>query len=738
MAPQHEKSGSPNEEQLISNVVRVLTTNIGLSSVFEALAGVLQSYVQFDCLYLALYEPELDTLSYVGSRTPVPEAALSEVTFQDGPGWDVWRNQTPFRMDVAEFFRRYPKMAKLGPWMSAELKSLCVVPLTTPYRKLGTLELGSTQAGLYNEREIHFISQVASQVAISVDNALNYESAKQSKVELTEERNHLRILLEVMRSAASTLDLQVLIDGVSQAFLRLTGIDLLCLHLYDAETNGLCLEPKHLLPDAAGRQSNMTPILSSCRRQLLENGEPCVIGSDDMRSMCPSAPEALRSRTACLVPLSAHGIFLGVLTTSHSDRESFSPYELGLLREIATPLSVAIANAVAYRELSQLRDELARENLNLAERVRTRAGFEGFIGESRAILKLLRDVETVAATDSTVLIIGESGTGKELIARAIHDLSLRRSRPLVTLNCAAVPTCLFESELFGHVKGAYTGAISSRVGRVELAHEGTLFLDEVGELPLEIQPKLLRVLQEREFEPLGSNRTIHSDFRLIAATNRHLPAMIENREFRSDLYYRISIFPIFVPPLRERQEDIPLLVRYFVGRCSRKIGRNIEHISSRLMEYLQSREWPGNVRELENFIERAVILSSGSTLKIDDADMQLSPHSSRKVSPVLPEQNPVELLVRSDPAPLLPGQGQEATDGNKVLLNAMLNAYGKGNLSDAKDGLRKVEREYILRVLKETNGIVGGKRGAASRLGITRTTLLYQMSRLGITRDDYK
>jgi formate hydrogenlyase transcriptional activator len=350
-------------------------------------------------------------------------------------------------------------------------------------------------------------------------------------------------------------------------------------------------------------------------------------------------------------------------------------------RRFEQVISYSPALESAYREIAELKDKLAQEKLYLEDEIRGEIDFEGIVGQSSALRHVLNLVETVAPSDSTVLLLGETGTGKELIARAIHDRSHRKERTFVKLNCAAIPTGLLESELFGHERGAFTGAIAQKIGRLELADQGTLFLDEVGDIPIEIQPKLLRALQEREFERLGSNRTKKVDVRLVAATNRDLDTMIENREFRSDLYYRLNVFPIRIPPLRERPEDIPLLVRYFTQKYGRRMQRKIESIPTAAMRKLSSWHWPGNIRELENFIERSVILTQGTALRAPVAEL--------------------------------------GNNGRNALLA----------------GLRETnERDEIVRILKATSGRVGGRDGAAARMGIKRTTLISRMKKLGIDK----
>ncbi|MFA9669368.1 formate hydrogenlyase transcriptional activator FlhA [Klebsiella pneumoniae] len=387
-----------------------------------------------------------------------------------------------------------------------------------------------------------------------------------------------------------------------------------------------------------------------------------------------------------LLPLMSGNTLLGVLKLAQCDEQVFTTTNLKLLRQIAERVSIAIDNALAYREIQRLKERLVDENLALTEQLNNvESEFGEIIGRSEAMNNVLKQVEMVAQSDSTVLILGETGTGKELIARAIHNLSGRNGRRMVKMNCAAMPAGLLESDLFGHERGAFTGASAQRIGRFELADKSSLFLDEVGDMPLELQPKLLRVLQEQEFERLGSNKLIQTDVRLIAATNRDLKQMVIDREFRSDLYYRLNVFPIHLPPLRERPDDIPLLVKAFTFKIARRMGRNIDSIPAETLRTLTRMEWPGNVRELENVIERAVLLTRGNVLQLS-----------------LPERDIVE--APRTPA-VLPEEGED-------------------------------EYQLIVRVLKESNGVVAGPKGAAQRLGLKRTTLLSRMKRLGINKDE--
>ena len=385
----------------------------------------------------------------------------------------------------------------------------------------------------------------------------------------------------------------------------------------------------------------------------------------------------------CDVPLVSRNRTLGVLCLGRLHDSPFTGDEVDFVRQVAAQVAIAVENALAYRQIAELKDKLAQEKLYLEDEIRSQMNFDSIIGRSAALQKLLQQVETVAPTDSTVLIYGETGVGKELVARAIHNLSSRSKNAFVKLNCAAIPTGLLESEMFGHEKGAFTGAIAQRIGRFELANHGTVFLDEIGEIPLELQPKLLRVLQEREFERLGSSRTLRTDARLIASTNRDLVAMVKEQKFRMDLYYRLDVFPIHVPPLRERQEDIPLLVRHFVQQFARRMNKTIDTIPSDSMNTLMQYPWPGNIRELQNLIERAMILSTGPVLKVPLGDLPAS---------------------------------QDGAAPKK------------------QETLEEAERRTILETLKATNWVVSGPRGAAALLGLKRSTLQFRMDKLGIRK----
>jgi len=497
------------------------------------------------------------------------------------------------------------------------------------------------------------------------------------------------VLLEVTSTLVSHLDIRELLSSISASLRKVVPHDYASLTLYDPETRQLRLQA--LTPPYDKdlfHESTVLPLNGSPSGQAFSSRQPVVINLAESFPYPDRIGPRLKAegfKSACWLPLVRSDRALGTLNLASKRESAFGPVEINLLRQLANQVAIAVDNALAYRQISGLFDRLVEEKLYLEDELKTEYNFEEIVGESGGLKRVLKQAETVAPTDATVLILGETGTGKELIARAIHHLSGRRDRTFVKLNCAAIPTGLLESELFGHEKGAFTGAISQKIGRLELAHLGTLFLDEVGDIPPEIQPKLLRALQEKEFERLGSTRTLSVDVRLIAATNRDLARMVQERQFRSDLYYRLRVFPITVPPLRDRPEDIPMLAHYFAQKHAQRMNRRIENIPREALAALSKWSWPGNVRELENLIERAVILSTGPVLRVPLAEL------------------------RSPEAVAAPDVGNGAT------------------LEDA-------EREHIMRILRETKGVIGGPNGAAARLGLKRTTLNSKMRKLGIDR----
>jgi formate hydrogenlyase transcriptional activator len=528
---------------------------------------------------------------------------------------------------------------------------------------------------------------------VAVDNVLHDESAQSSQQLLTRERDRLRLLLDVNNAVVSHLDLDDVFRAVSGCLRRVIPHDGCSLLLFDGETGQFRVHVLRFLWNESfieeGRVTEPHRVTSPAGIAIARR-RAVLFGEQDLKDLAVESVAAARIlaegiKAFCCVPLVSHDRTLGTLNVGSVRPDAFTSDDIELLGQVSPQIAIAVENGLAYRQIAELKEKLNTEKLYLEDEIRTEQNFDEIIGQSAALKQALEKIAVVAPTDSTVLIQGETGTGKELIARAIHNLSARRARTFVKLNCAAIPTGLLESELFGHERGAFTGAIGQKIGRFELAHGGTLFLDEVGDIPLELQSKFLRVLQEQEFERLGSTRTIRVDIRLVAATNRDLAAMVAEKQFRSDLYYRLNVFPIVSPPLRDRRDDIPPLVRYFTQRFARRMNKHIDTVATDTMTALSQYSWPGNIRELENFVERAVILSRGSRL-----DVPLAELTQRIKEPADVPRPPT-------------------------------------TLEDA-------EREHIRQALQQANWHVGGPAGAAAKLGMKRTTLQSKMAKLGIER----
>jgi formate hydrogenlyase transcriptional activator len=596
----------------------------------------------------------------------------------------VFETQQPLVISDLDRDERFPQMRAV--LQREGMNSMCLLPLTTAQRKLGALGMGRGEKRHYSLADIEFMQHVARQVAVAVDNVLNYERAQKYRQQLADERDRLRLLLEVNNAVIANLDLKQLFAAIAASLRRVMHHEHTSLALYDSKKSLMRLQLLDF-PEGRGliREEMEIPIAGSPAGIAFMSRKPVMLGMSDVERFAPAVKARVLGegvKSICSIPLVTHNKALGALNVASFRENAFSEQDLDLLNQVAGQVAIAVENALAFREIAELKNRLAEEKLYLEDEIRTEMNFEEIVGESAPLMALLKQVETVAPTESTVLIQGETGTGKELIARAIHNLSSRRDRTFVKVNCAAIPLGLLESELFGHERGAFTGAIAQKIGRFELAAGGTLFLDEVGDIPLELQPKLLRVLQEQEFERLGGTRTIHVDVRLVAATNQDLSKMVAQKEFRNDLYYRLNVFPLQMPALRDRKEDIPLLVRYFAQHYSRRMNKQIETIPSRTMEALVNYRWPGNIRELENLIERAVILSRGGVLKVPLAELREVPEPPASTAQTMED----------------------------------------------------AEREHILRTLRETRWLLSGPNGAAVRLGMKRTTLQSRMRKLGIDR----
>jgi formate hydrogenlyase transcriptional activator len=634
-------------------------------------------------LSVVLHDPTRNVmrLHILETRVPQMEPGVEFAMDESISAW-VWQNQEPVVISDSEQDPRFPESIKR--FLTHRVRSVCSVPLTSARRRLGALNFGATRPDAYTPAEVELAQLVAGQVATAVDNALNYEEARTLQQQVARERDRLRLLLEVTNSAVSNLELEEIFHAVSGTLRQVMPCDSVNISLPDAERGDFQVHMEDF-PDGGGFMSRQIhiPRHGSGTGRAFDSGQPLTVTVPLPDWLSPRAREIYEIenvQAVCFLPLINRERVLGILQLNRRKPIPFTEEDVEFLKPVAGQVAIAVSNALEHRKIKQAQERLSEESLYLRDEIRVEHDFEEIVGSSATLRAVLKQAETVAPTDSTVLIVGETGTGKELVARAIHNLSARRDHLLVKANCAAIPTGLLESELFGHEKGAFTGAIAQRVGRFELAHKGTLFLDEVGDIPLELQPKLLRVLQEREFERLGSTHTQRADVRLIAATNRNLEQMVAEKQFRSDLYYRLNIFPIHLPPLRERAQDIPALVRHFVTKYAREMNRKIETIPEGAMQAIARYAWPGNIRELQNFIERAVILSPGKELRAPLGEL--------------------ERTAAAAPASLT-------------------------TLEDA-------ERSHILKALSESNGVVGGRNGAAQRLGLKRTTLIYKMQKLGI------
>ena len=685
-APSHAQTAVQIEDryEALFRVSQAISAHRDPEELFHVLASELRHAVEFQYINVVLYDETSNSLSCHLLDTGSWPAVFppSELPPEERLSWWVFEHQKPLIVPFVDQETRFPVMVRF--LQERGIRSTCAFPLTTAHRRLGCLGFGSKYGDAYREDEVSFLSLVAGQVALAIDDALNFEASQRAQAGMQREKDRLKLLLDVNNTVVSNLELRDVLRAISASVRRVMNCDVVNIILPDSETGQLRLYAQDF-PEGKGfmREENLV-CADSPPGRAFQTGKPVVLGSPELTHICPAGPAAAEGlKSGCLVPLVSRKGSLGVLGLARRNESAFAEEDVSFLTQVASQLVIAVENALAYREIASLRDQLAREKLYLEDEIRSELNFEEIVGRSAALRQVLQQVETVAPTDSTVLIYGETGTGKELIARAIHSVSSRRANSFVKLNCAAIPAGLLESELFGHEKGSFTGAVSQRIGRFELAHHGTVFLDEVGEIPLELQPKLLRVLQEREFERLGSSRTLRTDARLIAASNRDLTAMVDEQKFRMDLFYRLNVFPVRVPPLRERQKDIPMLVRHFVQQFARRMSKTIDTIPSETMNRLGRYHWPGNIRELQNLVERAVILSSGRVLKVPLTDLRsrAAPSSARN-----------------------------------------------------HDTLQETERKHMLAVLEDTKWVVGGPKGAAARLGMKRSTLQFRMRKHGIAR----
>ncbi|HTQ58711.1 MAG TPA: sigma 54-interacting transcriptional regulator [Candidatus Solibacter sp.] len=710
VAPSAPLEHSRRQLEALLEVAESIAQHRDLAALFHDLAERLHCVVDFDFLTLVLHDPVRNVmrLHILETRLPTPVKTGSESPIEGHPSGWVWQSQQTFVVSDTEEDQRFPEF--LQRLRDVGVRSLAMVPLTTAQRRLGAMGFGRMVPRGITDTELQFMQRVSSQVAVAVDNALNFQTSQAYQGQLAEERDRLQVLLEVNNVLVSTRELPELFRGIVMSLQRVIHHDFTSLALVDPATGRLKI---HAL-DFPGRPGffNGEVIVSfdaTPAGQCFTSTKPLVARGAEIDRFPSEAIRMLRSegvQTICCVPLTTQGRTFGTLNLASRREDAFSSQDLELLQQVAAQIAIAVENALAFKQIDALKDKLAEEKLYLEEEIRSEFNFEEIVGDSQTLKRALAQVELVAPADTAVLVTGETGTGKELIARAIHNRSPRRERTFVKVNCAAIPSGLLESELFGHERGAFTGAITQKIGRFELADRGTLFLDEIADLPLELQPKLLRVLQEQEFERLGSNVTQRVDVRVVAATNGDLAKLVAERAFRSDLFYRLNVFPIHIPALRERREDVPLLVRYFVQKFSRRLNKTVSYIPADAMEALANYVWPGNIRELENFIERAVLLSPGKELRV--------------------AINELKSLAFASAA----GSSAADTDASSSQAISSLSTPSGPSIST----LEEAERQHILRALRRTEWRIAGPKGAAALLAMKRTTLQARMRKLGIRR----
>lgn len=686
--PATSDASAATAAEQISSLTAVLDAvgrHAQLAELLPDVAAAVRRVVPFHTMGVAL--PRADSNAATLYTISVQSAAASAPVETSLTGIPTYAEN---RAIVFESLEPDPERdALLASLQAGGAASACVVPLVSGFGPVGVVAFARLHTDADDTPatwDLPFLQLVGHHLALAIDNLRHQEAAVARERALAVEHERWRTLFEVTNAVVTQRDVAALREIITLNVRRIIPHDHTNLYLIDEQRR---LGPFVIDPTALAWPEHLATLIRLDAEPYKSWLAPLDRAVDvDVDHADPTGWEALHAhvkasgvKRICNAPLSTPHRALGVLSLGRLTPVPFTKEELDRVTQVAAQIAIALENATAFDEIAALKERLARENVYLQEEIRGTHQFGEIVGQSKALQRVLDEVSTVAATDTTVLLLGETGTGKELLARALHAASDRRSRALVTVNCTTSPAGLLESEWFGHEKGAFTGALSQKVGRFELAHQGTLFLDEIGDVPLELQSKLLRVLQEHEIERLGSTRTIRVDFRLIAATNRNLEELVGKREFRSDLYYRLNVFPVRIPPLRERREDIPPLVFYFAQRFAKRLRRSIESVSRESLDLLCRWPWPGNIRELQNVIERAVILSRGPVLTVSRAEFETT----------------------------VPVTGAPVT------------------LEDA-------EREHILRALADTNWVIGGPGGAAARLGVKRTSLVSTMRRLHIVR----
>jgi formate hydrogenlyase transcriptional activator len=690
---------------LLLNLTSRITSNLDLRELLRTTSANIRDVAQADAAGVAFFDEGSNKSRIYAVDFPDAKGFVTEELVVT-PGHALQRAWGSSKAVIVNANDREELGPEIYDLVIAEgLDTHCLIPLVSHSRPVGLLILARKGQNLFTTEDVDFLTRASGQIAIAIENALAFQ-------EVSGLGDRLQLLLNLTTRITSSLDLREVLRAIAANIREVVHADAVTVSVPDPTSGKFrvfavdfphgkgVIKEELLLPlssEAKRAMDTLTPIVFDPRERDEHPPEPYDV----------AAAEGLKA--VCSIPLVDRGRALGILSILRTTETPFTPKDIDFLSRASGQIAIAIENALAYQEISELKDKLAQEKVYLEEEFRSEMGFEQIIGNSWALKHVLQLVETAAPSDSTVLLLGETGTGKELIARAIHDRSRRKQRTLVKLNCAAIPTGLVESELFGHEKGAFTGAIAQKIGRLELADQGTLFLDEVGDIPIEIQPKLLRALQEREFERLGSTHTRKVNVRLVAATNRDLEEMVAKKEFRSDLFYRLNVFPIRIPPLRDRREDIPLLVSFFVQKYAKEMQKCIEAVPAAAMKGLTNWDWPGNIRELENFIERAVLLTRGKSLEVPLTELRKPKHM----------------------------EGSPHTDQRQVEQAAGKRTDSQSDKSNVADEYTRKQRDQIVQALSACSGRVGGSDGAAARLGMNRTTLLSRMKKFGIYAKQY-
>jgi formate hydrogenlyase transcriptional activator len=679
--------------QLLLNVTNAIARELDMTRLFAAIASLLKDTIPNHVISLTLWDDNVQALRRRGLITTESGRALEDGTIASpgSPAAITYRSGVPAVFRWADLqaldAEVFAVMEKAG------LRAVCCVPIATPRRSYGTLNVGRPHDAAFRNADVLLLERLAQQLAVAIENATQFQRAEAYRQEAAAQRDRLRLLLDVNNALLTADRSRWMPLEALEALRQMLPHDYASLAVVDGESRELRVvsityyDGRGIVEQSIPLPLSRTAAGAVFLRQLPRVFDRAALEAFDPDALRPVLDHGITS--FCCVPLTTQRGALGTLNIGRAGDPPFSELDTAMIVEVARQVAIAVENAVAFHEISALRDRLREEKLYLEEELTAANDFMGIVGHSAALSAVIQQVRTVAPTDATVLLLGETGTGKELLARAIHDSSRRSEGTFVRFNGAALPSTLVESELFGYERGAFTGAVAARAGRLELAHKGTLFIDEVGDISLDVQPKLLRALQEHEFERLGSTRTQRVDIRLVAATNRDLSDMVQRGQFRSDLYYRLNVFPIRIPPLRERPDDIALLTRHFVRKFASELGREIDTIPAATLQMLQAWSWPGNIRELENVIERAVILSPGDTL--------LVPASAFDAGPDAVGRPPVSASTR----------------------------------------YQDRERETILAALRAAEGQVAGPGGAAARLGLKRTTLHSKMRKLGINRPSF-